>query len=164
MLKRRDYAIIALGVIGALLIVAAIINQLIVKSINESYSPGFHSESVADSRRRGVFLAPVRIDGTDVEVDGIRYRATEAWVEDQLQIRYRLLFFRRDSLLDQPTLVVRIEPDSTGVEPLCVALRSREIRYDGHNAFTASDCRSWFASVELPFPESIALSVSERRR
>jgi hypothetical protein len=40
--------------------------------------------------------------------------------------RYRLPFFRRDSLLDQPTLVARIEPDSAGGEPLCVALRSRE--------------------------------------
>ncbi len=39
MLKRRDYAIIALGVIGVLLVVAAIVNQLIIKSTDESYAP-----------------------------------------------------------------------------------------------------------------------------
>lgn len=164
MMKRRDYAIVAVGVIGIFLVVAAIINQLIIKSVNEYYSPGFHSESVADSRERRVFLDSVRFGGAQFELDGVRYRATEAWIEDQIQIHYRLLFFRRDSLLDQPTLIVRIEPDSAGTEPLCVALGSREISYDGRNAFTASDCRSWFASVERPFPESIVLSVSDRAR
>lgn len=162
--EHRRVSLVALGVIAVFLVVAAIINQLIIKSVNESYSPGFHSESVADSRQRGVFLDSVRFGRSQFELDGVRYRATEAWIEDQIQIHYRLLFFRRDSLLDQPTLVVRIEPDSAGTEPLCVALGSREIRYDGRNVFTASDCRSWFASVERPFPESIELSVSDRAR
>lgn len=163
-MKRRDYAIVALGVIAAFLVAAAIINQFVIKSINEFYSPGFHSESVAGARRRGVFLAPVRFDSAELEVDGVRYHAKEAWIEDRIQIRYHLLFLRHDSLLGQPTLVVRIEPDSAGAEPLCVALGAREIRYDGRHAFTADDCRSWLAGVEPPFPESIVLSVSDRGR
>ena len=161
-MKARDYLIVAASVVAVFLAGAAVVNQLIFVAVDEHYSPGYHSESARHARERGVLLATVAAPQPEFEWGRARYRVREAWVEDAVQTRYRLLFFSRDSLLDTPTSVVRVADDSTA--PLCVALGGHELRYDGVHALGGNDCERWrwYVAVQQPFPDSVSLSVAVR--
>ena len=148
----------------ALLVAALVVGQLITAGVDEYYSPGFHSASTAHARERGVLLAPVVVGDSVLRWRGREYRVREAWVEDQQQVYYRALFFRRDSLLHRPTLVVRVEgamPHLPDGDALCVALGRATLLANGSTPLVGNDCRQWYGSVRPPFPSSVALSVKE---
>lgn len=153
------------GAVASLLLAVVLVGQWITTGIDEFYSPGFHSASADHARERGVLLAPVSIADSVLQWRGQDYRVQEAWVEDKQQIYYRALFFRRDSLLNRPTLVVRIDgvtPRRSDVDVLCVALGTATVVVNGSTALTGTDCSRWFGLVQRPFPSAVALSVSER--
>lgn len=162
-MRVRDGIIVAATVSAVFLAGGLVIRQLIRVAVDEFYSSGIHSHSEAQARERGVFLAAVRVERPEFVFGEGRYQVREAWIEDHAQTRYRLLFFPRDSLLNTPTLVVRIDEITRGREALCVALGGSELTYDGRHALTGNDCELWFASVERPFPSSVALSVRGQR-
>jgi hypothetical protein len=141
-----------------------VIAQLVGNSIDEHYSPGMHSRSAAEASRRGVLLKRVGGAGKELAWGGGRYRVREAWIEDQQQVYHRWVFFRRDSLLNRPRLIVAVDPVApagSSVEPLCVALAGRRLRYAGTHELDGTDCERWFARVAPPFPDSVTLTVSE---
>jgi hypothetical protein len=148
---RRRLGLAAAGLVAAWVIV----NQYVAGVVAEFYSPGFVSESAADAHRRGVLLARVSAPDSVAGSAG-EYRVREAWIEDQQQIYYRWLFFRRDSLLHRPQLVVYLE-GTCGVE------FSRPLRYDDeHELDQHVGCNQHLARVQPPFPTRIRVSIGKR--
>jgi hypothetical protein len=158
----------ALAWIGSTAIVAAVavlgIEQVIVASVDEYYSPGMHSGSRDDARERGVLIASVAVADSFLRWKEREYRIKEAWIEDEKQVYYRWIFFQHDSLLHRPTLIVRIE-DSIATqpraEPLCVALGSAALVVNGSIRLHGNDCQRWLGFVEPPYPTSATVRVRQ---
>jgi hypothetical protein len=159
-MRVRDWFIVAGSVTGVFVVAALVIAQLVTVGVDESYSPGIHSTSAAEARHRGVLLSTVRAEGPEFALGDARYRVTDAWIEDRVQTRYRFFLVPHDSLLNTPSLVVRIEALTPEKQALCVALGSRGLTYDGWHRFDGNDCGRWLASVALPYPTSVAVSVA----
>jgi hypothetical protein len=145
------------GLLFTLLAVALIVNQYVNNVVAEFYSPGFRSESSADAFRRGVLIRRLRVVDTVLPGAPAPYRVSEAWIEDRQQIYYRLLFFRRDSLLHRPYVIARLDP-SAGSR--CIRPDRLRIRLDSGTELTSSSCTEFLAEIAAPYPDSIRLRVT----
>lgn len=159
----RIFIIVATILAGLLLAALIVIDRIATVAIDEFYTPAMHSISIADAQKRGVLLASLGIEHKEFQLDKTRYKVREAWIEDHLQVRYRYYLFRRESLLNEPTLVVRIDPITEEQETLGIAIYKRKmtLTYDGRHPLTGSDGERWFARIDPPFPASVAPSVVE---
>jgi hypothetical protein len=82
--------VVALAGLGGLLALKYIDN-----AITEHYSPGFVSESIADSRASGVFVSQPQLKSKVIRWQNSDYRIREVWIEQATQIKYDWFFFKR---------------------------------------------------------------------
>ncbi len=69
--------------------------QLIGNAITEYYSPGFLTKSIAEARRKGVFVSQPVLKSTMLRWKRSEYPIHDAWIEQATRIKYDWIFFPR---------------------------------------------------------------------
>ncbi len=69
--------------------------QLIDNAVTEYYSPGFVTESIAEARRKGVFVSRPVLKSTMIRWERSEYPIHDAWIEQATRIKSDWIFFRR---------------------------------------------------------------------
>lgn len=97
-------------VVGTLLLVglgSLVATKLIDNAVDEYYSPGYITESIAEARTRGVLLSQLALKSNVIRWGKSEYPIREAWIEQATRIQYDWLFFRRVIPTDN-RLILRI--------------------------------------------------------
>lgn len=72
-----------------------VIYQLVRNAVDEYYSSGYVSNSIATSQERGVFVSRPLLQTKVIQFAGKKYLIREAWIERVTREKYYLIFFRR---------------------------------------------------------------------
>jgi hypothetical protein len=147
--------ILALGVIG---------DRVATVSINEMYSPDWHSSSVDEARANGVLVSRPVVEPLTVDWGGVPLTVRDAWVEEGSRWSYRFYLFRRVIKDGRYRLIVRMARIPAGQAHAASALGGAEwLAYDDSLRFdTWASGEYWMRVVRPPFPDTVRLVVHHR--
>src|SRR5882672_5126546 len=114
-MRSRDWRIVLGATAGIITALALLVRQLVVGSIVESYSPGWHSPTSAVAEQKRLLITRVAIQPDSLLVNGEEVVPLEAWVEPATHIEYRFFFFPHTVRDSQNLLIVHLKysPDQT---------------------------------------------------
>jgi hypothetical protein len=87
--KKQLIVIISVIIIALILLVKLFMNYL-----TENYSTSYHSWSLEEAKKNGVFIQEVKIAPSQIQLNGESIEFKECWIEQGTKITYTLLFFK----------------------------------------------------------------------
>ena len=137
-------------------------------AIDEDSSPGWVSWSVLNSKERRVWVASPTLDTARVQTDEWVFTLKDTWIEQQVKVQYRWLFFRSIETIGYQMVVVgkfeyRDEASPTK-RPWVVPIQCLSINGVTSLCGTTgtSDEQIIYGLIAQPFPKRVTVTLQAK--
>lgn len=146
--------------VGLMIGRALLVRQLVVGSVVEAYSPGWHSPTSAIAEEKRLLIARVAVQPDRVLLNGAEVEPLEAWVEPATRVEYRFFLFPRTIRDSQNLLIVHLR---SAPEQTPYAGEREELVYGDSVLFDGYEGDYAIAGIKAAIPDTIHLLAATGR-
>jgi hypothetical protein len=133
-------------------------------AVDEFYSSGYLSESIAEARSKGVFVSQPSLKSNLIHGEGYEYRIQDVWIERATRAKYRWFFFRHTVPIGYRLMLQIGTTDKPGPKKPDL-WRSPDFTVVCNNSIevgTFTGSRLLYTNISPPLPSSLQCIVKKR--